>query len=281
MPHLRSIVILAVAGAAGCVGSPPPGSPDGPPLQYQLPYPPGAAYTFSDTTEFSIDAGPIGPMVVRSALSGAADVAFHSEAGVLQATVRVPSFSGRFENPNQGVTSADESDIRGVWTVRLEPRGLREVVDSPSLTAAGRAVAAGASLIRPLFASLPGRPAGPGAEWVDTVMVTEEAGGVVSRVWSVVTSTLAGDTAVAGTSLLLIRTSTLTQVEVEGSSGGVEILQRMSGTLRGSVLWDGVRSMLVGRWETGALDGTIQLPGMGVSGLPVQGTVRRSVWLRP
>lgn len=70
-------------------------------------------------------------------------------------------------------------------------------------------------------------------------------------------------------------------MEVGGASGGVEILQRTSGTLRGTVLWDGERSLLVARWEDGALRGTLELPGMGLAGLPVEGTVRRAVWLQP
>lgn len=281
MPRRRRIVFLLLAGVGACAGSQRPGTPEGPPLGYDVPEPVRSVYAFSDTAEFSIDADRMGMMNVLSAQSGVAEVALRPTPDGVEATVRVESYSGRFENPNQGATTADEGDITGAWTARVDRRGVLEVIGEPSLTPRGRQVASGESLIRPMFAYLPDRPAGPGAEWVDTVMVTDTVGGRVSRAWSVVTSTLVGDTAVSGRRLLLIRTSSLTQVEVGGASGGVEILQRMSGTLRGTVLWDGERSLLVARWEDGALRGTLELPGMGLAGLPMEGTVRRAAWLRP
>jgi hypothetical protein len=278
----RSRVIGGLAAAAGtlaCAGGAGPGAAGGHRLAYDVPDPNPAVYTFSDTTEFSIHAGPIGVMRVLSAQSGVAEIAFRRSGGGIEATVRVPSYAGRFENPDQGVTSADETDIRGAWTVRLDPGDPPDVVTTPSLTPRGRQVAGGESLVRPLFAHLPGRGAAPGGSWVDTVAVTEDVGGAVSRARTVITSTLVGDTVIAGRRLLLIRTSSATAVEVDGTSGGVEIRQRIGGTMRGTVLWDAARSVLVERSERGELEGVLELQGADV-GLPVEATVRRSVSLR-
>lgn len=282
MRRSRRIALLVLAaGVAACSGMAHPGTPGGPPLQYDLPDPNPAVYTFADTSEFAIRAGAMGVMNVVSAHSGVAEVTFRRAAGGVDATVRLSSYSGRFENPNQAGTSADEDDITGAWEVSLGPRGGIQVVSDPAMTARGREVVGGESLIRPLFANLPGQAVGPGATWVDTVSVTEEVGGTVSRARSVVTSVLAGDTVVAGERLLLIRTSSDTEIEVTGTSGGIEIREGMIGRLDGFVLWDAARALLVERRESGEMSGTLELPGMGAAGLPVQATVRRSVSLRP
>lgn len=277
MPHTRLLVALAGVGAVACAGAAAPGTPGGPPLRYERTESLTAAYAFSDTTEFAIETGRMGVMTVRSGQSGVAEVQLSRAPSGAEGIVRVPSYSGRFENPGQGVTTADETDIGGAWRVHVDPTGRLDITEEPTLTARAREVGGSGSLIRPLFAHLPATPAAPGDSWVDTVWVTDEGAETTTRIWSVVTSTLVGDTAVAGDALLLIRTSSLKQVEVEGASGGVEIRQRLSGTLEGTVLWDGARSIMAARSESGELTGTLELPGMGLEGMPVTATVRQSV----
>lgn len=273
-----------LALAAACAGGPGPGGfgPSGVALSYAAEEPLQAAYQFSDTTRFSIEAGPMGTMLVTSAQQGTAEMAIAGqESGGVSATVGVPVYSGRFENPNQGTLRVDAGDIRGQWVVRLDPRGRVEVADSPALTAAARQIAGSESLVRPLFVHLPGGVTPIGTVWVDTVSVTESGGGTVSRARSIIRSTLVGDTTVAGRRLAVIRTESGTDLEVEGTSGGVEILQRMRGTILGTILWDPGRSLLVERIEAGELEGTLELPGMGFAAMPVTADVRRSVSLRP
>jgi hypothetical protein len=273
-----------LATAVACAGGPGPGGfgPSGVALSYAAEEPLQAAYRFSDTTRFSIEAGPMGTMVVLSAQAGTAEVALAGEEdGGVNATVGVPAYGGRFENPNQGTLRVDAGDIRGRWVLRLDPRGRVEVADSPALTAAARQIAGTESLVRPLFVHLPGNVAPFGTTWVDTVYVTETAAGTVSRARSIIRSTLVGDSMVGGRRLAVIRTESGTDLEVEGTSGGVEILQRMRGTILGTVLWDPALSILVERIEGGELEGTLELPGMGFAAMPVTAAVRRSVTLRP
>lgn len=278
-----ALLPLVLLCDAACAPAPTPGvvGAGAVPLAYDLAEPRVARYGFADTTEFSIQAGPMGVMRVLSAESGLAEVAFRGAGEELEAVVRLVRYSGRFENPSHGAIETDEGGITGAWTVRLDRRGRLEVLDTPSLSDAARQIAGPESLVRPLFAHLPGSRAEAGAVWVDTVSLTEEGPESVTRARSIITSTLVGDTVVAGQPMALIGTESAMQVEVEGTSGGVRILQRMSGTIQGVVLWNPAASTLVERTESGALTGTLELPDMGFQGLPVEAVVRRWVGLRP
>jgi hypothetical protein len=90
-----------------------------------------------------------------------------------------------------------------------------------------------------------------------------------SSVQDVVTSTWARDTTVAGRTLNVITHSTLRRLDVAGTSEGVEIAQKLSGTSTGYTLWDAQRNVVVERYETTSLSGTFDLPAMGLKGLPV------------
>ena len=266
-------------GLAACAGPGAPGAPGNAALAYH-PGDDAHTYLFADTTAFAIEAGGMGTMRVLSAQSGVAEVAFAPGEDVM-ATIRLLDYSARFENPNQGATTVDERAVDGAWVVRVTPRGQPTVVDSPAISVAGREIIGVESAVRPFFVYLPGRPASAGASWVDTVSVTEAHADAISTARSIITSTLEGDTIVDRRRLLVISTISETTLEVEGSSGGVEIFQSLSGATRGRVLWDADRGVLVDRVEEGRLDGTLELPGMGFGGLPVEATVRRTARLSP
>lgn len=275
-------IATILTAASACAGGPGPGGFDagGAILEYAAGDAEPLGYLLADTTEFAIAAGAMGTMRVISAQSAVAELFLRQSEDGLVATVRLPEYSGRFENPNQGVRRADEGDIRGAWTIRLGPRGRVAVVDSPTLTAAAREISGGESLVRPLFVHLHGGLAPFGSTWVDTVSLTERTAETVSQSRSIIRSSLVGDTLVDGQRLALIRTESSTDLEVEGTSGGVEILQRMDGTVYGTILWDPHRSLLVERTERGQLEGTLDLPGMGFEALQVRADVRRRVELR-
>lgn len=272
---------LSLLALSACAGGPGPADFDAHPLRYDAPSEDPATYTFTASSAFSIDAGPIGTMSVGSEQSGRAQLEFTSNDGGVVSTVRILEFSGRFENPNQGAVEADESDIDGSWTVRVDDRGRTEVLEAPALSEAASDITGAESLVRPFFALLPGRVVEPGATWVDTVSTSERAGGTTTRWRSVVRSTLAGDTVLDGRWLAVLRTVSATTMEVEGSSGGVEVSQRLSGTTVGTILWDPEAALLVARTEGGEMEGTLELPGTGFAALPVSGTVRRTVSLQP
>lgn len=271
---------LCLLALSACAGGPGPTSLGAHALRYDIPDENPSTYTFTASAAFSIDAGPIGAMRIGSEQAGRAVLAFRPDAAGVVSTVRVLEFSGRFENPNQGAVEADETDIEGSWTVRVDGRGRVEVVEGPALSGPASDITGPESLVRPFFALLPGRGAERGATWVDTVSTVERAGGTTTRWRSVVRSTLAGDTILDERWLAVIRTESATTMEVEGSSGGVEVSQHLTGTTVGTILWDPAAALLVARTEAGEMEGTLELPGTGFAALPVSGTVRRTVSLQ-
>lgn len=280
-----AVVAVSAAGCAGGGGSEvsvpagPVGIPT--PLAYGVPEPNPATYAIGDTARFVIESGAMGTMRVLVAHSGTAELDFRPEGGGWRVAVRFASLAATFRNPGQGEANADQREIGGPIGLRLEPGGRIEVVDTPSLGPRLRRIAGSEALVRSLFVRLPARAVEPGDRWVDTVTTREDSDGTHSTARSIITSTLVGDTVMAGRRALFITTTAETRVEVTGTSGGVEIDQRMSGTIRGTVVWDDVRNVLVARRETGELDGTLDLPGMAVGGLPVRGSIRRVVNLQP
>lgn len=275
----RASAILAAALLAGC-GAPGPEAPAPAGLAYDLPRPNPATYTFSDTADFSIEAGAMGTLDLRVGQSGVAELDFRRIASGFEVMARFPEYSASFQAPNQGLTRADEEGIQGPIVVSLDARGTLAVVDTPYMNPAVLEVSGPESLVRPLFVHLPGREVRPGARWVDTVTTIEEGPETTSRGRSIITSTLRGDTAVAGDRLLVITTESETLIELTGTSGGVEIRQRLTGSTHGRVLWDPRRHLLIERHEEGRLTGTLELPGMGADGLPVSGQIVRRISLR-
>lgn len=283
MPPSRKPLLLVALMAAALPACATMGDPPAPPLlSHVLPTTPAVTYAFEDSSVFSIDPGAMGAMEVVGVQEGVAELEFRQDStGALHVLVGFPRLNVQFRNPGQGAVTADQGDIAGRFTVNLGPAGMVAVTDTPALTAGLRDVTGVESLLQPLFVRLPDLPVEAGASWTDTVTSVEHTGGLRSETWQMITSTLMGDTTVAGRTLLRIRTEATNQIEVTGTSGGVEILQRVSGDTRGEVLWDPEAGVLYSRREEGELDGTIDLPGLGASDLSVSGRVARRVVLQP
>lgn len=272
------------AGAAAvflltaCVG--PPGVPAPAGLAYGEPEPNPAVFVFSDSATFAIQAPGYGVLEVETARRGTAQLHFQNTSDKLWVRLRFTAFEGSVRTPSQGSSSVDAADLGGPLGVEVSFEGAVTVVDSPSVTPALLDVAGLESLVRPFFPPLPGGRVGPGARWVDTVRTREEVRGIVTRGTSVITSTLAGDTTVAGRRVLRIVTETDVSVEASGASGGVDVEQALRGTLMGEVFWDEAAHLLIERAERGVLSGSLAMPGVGVDPLPVTARVRRQVSLR-
>lgn len=275
--HRRLPAVVAAVLLPGCVMAAHGPTPEG--LSYRVPDPDPATYTFTDTAVFTIESA-LGPMEVVTGQAGTAELDFRRWRSDGHVVVRFLRFRGSFRNATQGASTVDESDIGGPFTVRLDPAGRVVVTDTPSLSGTVLDIAGPEGLVRPLFVQLPGRAVGSNAQWVDTITTLEEVAGTRSAARSVITSTLAGDTVVAGRRLLRIRTRSVNTVEVTGVSGGVEVEQRLSGTTVGTVLWDDGDHLLVERSAAGALEGTLALPGAGVEPMAVRAEIRRRVTLR-
>lgn len=280
----RSAVLAAAAlattvlGIQGCAGSGVPVTP--PLLAYEEPEPNPAAYTFSDTTRFEIRAPGYGVMEVETGRRGTAELQFGDAANGLRVQVRFTTLDGRVRSGDRSTDAVDADDLAGAIGVDLSPAGRVVVVDTPAVTLTLLEVAGVEGLVRPFFVSLPVRAVEPGVRWTDTVVTREEGPETITRVMSVVVSTLIADTTVEGRRLLRIETRTETASEMTGVSGGVAIEQQLSGTIMGTVLWDTASRLLVARTEAGSLSGSLLMPGTSPVVLPVSATVRRSVELR-
>jgi hypothetical protein len=275
-PPLLALALAAVGCGGGAPGSPTPGG-----LAYAVPDPNPATYTFSDTATFEVETAGMGAMEVTTAHEGTAELLFRPADGGFSVQVRVPRFSASFINPMQDPVRVSERDIAGPLGLSVGPRGVVTVTDTPSLSRELLDIVGPESLVRPLFVRLPGRAVEVGDRWIDTVTTNEAGSGTTSVGRSIITSTLVGDTVVAGERVLRIDTRAENVLTVEGTSGGVEIAQTLTGTTTGTVLWSTASRALVERWEEGELSGTLELPGVNAPPMSVHATVHRSVSLRP
>jgi len=268
---LASAVLFVVAGCASRGGVRPA---DGA-LAYAVPALNPAVYTYADTTRMDMDLASV-DLAARATV----ELVFEPAPRGLRATARWTDFDGVFVSPN-GRVAADESGIEGPLVLGVDGRGRVEVVEAPRLSPAMREVMGGPSaMAQALVVRLPGRVVEPGATWVDTVRVAEESEGLSSMFEAVVTSTWAGDTAVAGRTLRLIRTRSAVTLDVYGVTQGIEIRQRLAGESHGTVLWDPERRLLVAREEDGVLNGTMELPAMDMRGIAVRSRSRTRLALR-
>jgi hypothetical protein len=283
-PRRTLAALVAVGLAGGLGGCAPPGppsrfaaAPDD--LAYGLPTPGPLCYAVADTARFTVDSGAMGRMSVSAAYAAAVELELGAGQDAMEARVRVHWLRGGFEPQSQPAQAVDASDLAGEFRLTLDARGRTEVVASPVLTPRLLDVTSAESMVRPLFVQLPGRPAGVGDAWTDTIVSVDDGPDARSTVRTVITTTILGDTVMDGRTLLRLWTRAENRMEMEGRSGGVLVRQLLTGTTDGTVLWDPHFRMLVERSETGSLAGTLAMPTAGVADVPLSATVRRHVRL--
>jgi hypothetical protein len=235
------------------------------------------SYTVGDTAIVTMDimGNPVQINVQSRAVVG---IALERTGDVLAGTLTFESLAGEMSNsmgPGMSVTDADKP---GPTSLTITPRGEVSVTGKPELSSTLAQVLGSDTYVHRMFVRLPGRAVTPGTSWVDTVSISEETAGMNTTVRSIITSTLRGDTTVAGARLLVIDSKVESTQQVAGSNQGVEVRQNISGTTTAVALWDPARGALVERTEQGVLTGTMELPAMGMSGLPVN--VRQSQAIR-
>ena len=125
------------------------------------------------------------------------------------------------------------------------------------------------SAYRRLFVPLPGRAITNGSMWTDTVTIDENIGAMRNRSTYILASTLTGDTAINGRRLLVINSDVTGSTTIAGTSQGVEIRQDLSTSASVVSLWDPAANVLFERTETGSATGSMSLPAMGMTGVPV------------
>jgi hypothetical protein len=280
---LGPVLALAVPWGGACAppAQPPPAAPAPAPddLAYGLPTVSPLCYAVADTARFTVDPGAMGRMSVSASYAGMMELAVGPGPTGLEARARVHRLQGGFEAQSQPPQAVDERDIDGEFLVALDARGRYDLVDTPTLSRRLLDVTGPEAMVRPLFVQLPGRPAGTGDVWVDTIVSVEDRADSRSTAQTVLTTTVLGDTVVEERTLLRLRTRAENRLETEGRSGGVQVRQLLTGTTDGTVVWDPHFRMLVERREAGSLTGTLAMPGAGVADVPLSASVRRHVRL--
>ena len=270
---MRSLSIGAVTALiAGCAAAPPaaPPAPAGVTLAYTITAPATMTYEFTDSNSFNIRGGAIGDIGVSARATGTAEAALAPRSSDLEMRVKITDLTGSFTNSAVGgTTNVTEADVQGEAVLTVTPRGGFTIAQLPTTTRGAQGIGMGAGFFRRFVVRLPAGRVQRGASWTDTVSASDNNAGVRSAVHDVVTATWARDTVVAGRTLNVLTHSAQRTLEIAGTSEGVEIAQKLSGTATGYTLWDPQRNLIVERYENTDLSGTFDLPAMGVSGLPV------------
>lgn len=266
----RIAAIALTIGAAACAGSGSPGSPGpGSALAYTMPAVNPLVYTSADTVAIDMDIS--GTFVQVSVESNASLETRFSQAGsALQAVIRYTGLSGSFNNTMGPPMPLSNSDIPGPATVTVHRNGAIDVVELPESSEAFRQILGSETAYSQMFVRLPGRAAQPGEMWTDTITTTEDAGQMTTEMTRIVTSTLVGDTTVSGRRLQLISSDIRGTTRISGMNQGMEIRQYLNGAFTATTLWDPARNAVVERVENGSAEGTMELPGMGMTGMPVR-----------
>lgn len=258
------LLTAAACSSAGAPGSPAPGAA----LAYTLPTSAPLTYVVGDTSVVSMDLMG-NSMQISMNSSVVVDLALARTASGLDATLTFQSVTGEINNPMAGAMKISDADKPGPTRMSVDPRGVVTITEKPPLTTVLAQVLGSESYARRMFLRLPGRAVSAGARWVDTVSLNEEAAGMSTSGTSIFASTLRGDTVIAGLRLLVIDSDATTSQQLSGSPEGVEVRQMLAGTSKIVTLWDAARGAMFERTETGTLSGAMELPAMGVSGMPV------------
>lgn len=263
----RSAAILATFAAAACGGS-GPGSPSPAPLAYSMPEANPLAYTAADTVRIEMNMQGM-PIDVTMRSEAVMEATFEAAGSSLEADIRYTSLAGSLANSMGPSISVSDRDMPGTARLRVSPQGDVTVVELPESNEAFRQLLGAESAYRRLFVPLPGRAITVGSMWTDTVTIDENIGSMRNRSTYVIASTLTGDTAVDGRRLLVINSDVTTSTTIAGTSQGVEIRQNLSSSASVVSLWDPDASILFERTETASASGSMDLPAMGMTGLPV------------
>lgn len=239
---------------AACAGGPP--SPPG--LAYAVPDPAQVTYVTADTATMDIDAGGQS-MQARVFSDMTLGVAFARAADGVQVSVTVDKLNGRMSNPAGPPVSADEKTVEGTLVFTLDRKGAATVETEPKVSLAGQTFVQPLMMANTLFPRLPGRGVAPGESWVDTVAAEGPQGEGSVSATTVLTYTAVGDTVVNGKTLLRIDMSGDTQQNASSNIGGMDVHQNAKGTVKGWVLWDLRRGLMVETYSESDLKGSMDV----------------------
>lgn len=266
MRVLPTLLVGVTVAASGCSAGPP--SPSGA-LGFRLPDPAAATYLSGDSLEVAVDS-PVGALTLSMRSEMTLALAFAEAPGGVEVTGTVEDFSASLENPMTGTTAVDESAVSGPLVFRIDPRGKATVSAVPVVDGGVEQLRPFLSLPHEIFPRLPGRPVETGASWVDTVAWSGTAATGDFESSTVFTYTLAGDTLVAGATLL--RIAVHGDVTLEGSTGtqGASLEQHLTGSTTGTYLWNPVVGLVHEVRLERELEGTVRVSSMNLPEMPVR-----------
>jgi len=270
--------LLLLLGMTACAG-PGGAGPDGG-LMYRIPETPSVVYTTGDTSNIDIDAGPMGSLRMRGTGTSTMAVTFARSAEGLQVTATFTELNARLTNPMGGAQTATEADLVGDVVFTMDSRGHSTIVSMPETKGAAGQLASPQSLAYEFFPILPGRAVSPGESWIDTLSYQLQTDQGDTDATTVMTYTLQGDTVVDGVTLLRITLSGRADLTGSGSQEGMEVLQVLSGSVEGTVLWDPARALDVSGFFQRDMDGTVEVPAAGMPPMPMTLTGRSHVRLQ-
>lgn len=261
--------LAAFAILAACAGGSGPSSagPDRA-LAHTMPSTNPLAYDVADTVSVLMDIAGTS-VTIEGNSQAMLQLEYAASGGGLRTIVRFTALTGSFANSMGPTQTISASDMPGPATVVIGPRGDVTVTDRPAMTETAAQILGSEAAYLRLFTRLPGRVVAPGTEWTDTVDINDQTGEMATQTRSVVTSVLAGDTMLAGRRLHVIRSQAQATTRIAGSNSGFEIRQSLTGTSTAVTLWDAALGALVERTETTTMSGTMELPAMNMSGIPV------------
>lgn len=256
---------VAACSSSGGTGTPAPGTVA---LAYTMSTNGAVTYEIFDTAQVVMDM--MGQSIqVNVQSSAVVDIDLVRSGTGLGGTLTFQAVDGSMTNSMGPSMTISDSDKPGPTGLTVDARGVVTVIEKPELTTVMRQVFGSDAYVQRLFMRVPGRAVPAGTTWTDTVTINDEAAGMHTEMTNVVTSTLRGDTTVAGTRLLVIDSDITSTQRISGTQEGIEIRQTLTGTSTARTLWDPARGLVVERAEAGTSTGDMELPAMGMSGIPV------------
>ncbi len=255
--HFPAVAAVSLALGA-CAGG---GTPAPPVLGYSLPDPSSATYLRGDTTRMSLDfGGQSFDVDVKSA--GTYGTTFqHADDGI-QVTMEIKDLQGTMTQPMQGPTNVDGSNIEGPLVFTLDRKGASTLVSTPTVKGmAAQQLFDPLVLSHSFFPRLPARPVSAGTAWTDTIQYEGPVSGGKAKGSSIMTYTVAGDTVVAGRSLLRITVDGTGQESRSGviQEANADFTRTVKSSMKGWVLWDAGRRLMYGSYTESDGTGTMDM----------------------
>lgn len=237
-------------------------------LGYGVPATSQVDYSYGDTTVVSVSMmGQSMEIAMRGEATYA--VGFARAGSGVGVTLLVESLSGSVSMPMAAPQTLSESDVEGELAFTLDRYGNATVTSTPEVSTEASRMISSLATAHTFFPGLPGRAVSPGDEWVDTVSYEGDAELGATTEKSVLRYTVAGDTVVAGRTLLKIALAGTSELSNEMDMGGMMVAQSSNVDVTGHVLWDASAGLMyeVVRASTGR--GSVSVP-IAPQALPIE-----------